>query len=199
MPAWNICVAIIRPRLIFGIAILLTRIIVYRIADFHNRELRIMKFKLGKIPDKLFDFVLLYQFDQYPSSGYSATLSFFIVRITIRIQSYSPTVFYGTKHFNTHRSIYVGNTDGFQFTCIDHLFQQSHRINIRTFIHEYFCNLTDTTKRKPAGISQIRQIVQYKFSDSTGKGKRTYRRSFSKRYCRQRSIIGMHTLHSWTL
>lgn len=40
-----------------------------------------MKFKLGKIPDKLFDFVLLYQFDQYPSSGYSATLSFFIVRI----------------------------------------------------------------------------------------------------------------------
>ena len=151
MPAWNICVAIIRPRLIFGIAILLTRIIVYRIADFHNRELRIMKFKLGKYrTSSSISFCSISSTNIHrpviplhcPFSSYA---------LPFASNPIAPPFFMERSISTLAVAFTLGIRTVFQFTCIDHLFQQSHRINIRTFIHEYFCNLTDTTKRKPPG------------------------------------------------
>ena len=112
MSARNVGIPVIRPGLVFRIAVPFTRITLHYIADFYNGELRVVKFKLGKIGGKRFYFVCFHEFAQYPTAGNTATLFLFIISISVCVKPDCAAFLNGTQQSDTGGCIHIGNPDG---------------------------------------------------------------------------------------
>ena len=199
MSARNVGIPVIRPGLVFRIAVPFTRITLHYIADFYNGELRVVKFKLGKIGGKRFYFVCFHEFAQNPTPGNTAALLLFIVGVSVCIKSDCTAFLDGTQQSDAGGCIHIGNADGLERTRIDYLFQQGHGIHIRTLIDKYLCYLGYAAECQSAGIGKVGQVVQHEFRYCFRKRQFVYWRCFGKCDGRKSRVVSIYGCQTRTL